>query len=154
MQKRPFVLLEILIAFMLVAICAIPLIEQPLWFFRKEVSSFEKLEKERLADWTFTEIKELLLKNEIPWDKLPSRGVTTAPFSLPPATLQIPGAKPKQIKRRFTLFCKGEKIGRNDEIFRILYVTVNLNDEIPAYEFRIPVQRIVEKKQEKGHSSL
>lgn len=149
MKKRPFVLLEILIAFMLVAICAIPLVRQPLWFFRKEVASFELIEKERMADWTFTEIKESLLKNEIPWDKIPAKGITTAPFRLPPATLQIPNCKKTPVKRSFTLLCKGEKPGRNDEIYRSLEIMVSLDDN--KYKFRIPVQRKVEKKEETGH---
>jgi hypothetical protein len=151
MKKRPFVLLEILIAFTLVAMCAVPLIRQPALFFRKQIDSFVLLEKERIADWTFTEIKEILLKNEIAWEKIPPKGLTSPPFKLAPASLQIPNCKKPPVKRSFTLHCTGEKPGRNEEIYRSLEINVKLdNDE---YKFRIPVQRIVENKKETGHTN-
>lgn len=151
MKKRSFILLEILIAFMLLAICAIPLVHQPIWFFNKEIESFEILEKERLADWTFTEIKELFLKNEIKWEKIPKHRETSPSFPLPPAYLQIPGHKPKRIERSFTLYGQGEKLGKQNEEYRMIYVTIQL-DKAP-YKFRTPMQRIVEKKLETEHTA-
>jgi arsenate reductase-like glutaredoxin family protein len=140
MKKRNFLLLEVLIAFSLITICAIPLIKQPLKFYREEIAKLEQIEKERIADWTFTEIKEILLKNEIPWKKLPDKGETTSPFHLPPSQIQIFGKTPKMIKRSFVLTGRGEKQGLNSEVYRQLGVYVFLNDE--KYTYRIPVQKL------------
>lgn len=140
MKKRTFLLLEILIAFLLVTACAIPLVHQPLKLYKKEMNYLVKMEQERLADWTFTEIKEILLKNEIPWEKIPAKGVKTGPFPLPPVTLEIPGCKPKVIKRHFTLTGKGEKAGSNNALFRQIWVCIFLNEE--EYGFRVPVQKL------------
>ena len=61
MQKRPFILLEVLVALTLVALCAIALISTPIRIYRSEMRLLEEGEGELLADWTFSEIKEQLL---------------------------------------------------------------------------------------------
>jgi hypothetical protein len=151
MKKSPFILLEVLMALTLVMICAVPLVKQPLQFFQKEILSMEQMEKERLADWTFSEIKEKLLKNEISWDKLPTLNQKTGPFKLEVATIEIPGFKPKKVERSFTFYGQGEKVGKNDELNRLLYIDVFLDKN--KYTFRLPVQKImnVEEKGESGH---
>jgi len=145
MKKRSFLLFEILIAFLLVALCAVPLVSQPLKMFRSEIKFFEQLERERLADWTFSEIKEILLKNEIPWEKIPAKGGKTPSFSLPSAATSIPGMSPKQVNRTFTLHCKGEKEGLHDEIYRLLYVEITFSPPLSkknSYTFRTTVQKL------------
>ena len=147
MKKRPFLLLEILLAFLLVVLCLVPLISQPLKLYKKDLVFLEELERERLADWTFTEIKEKLLKNEIPWKKIPQKGVLSAPFSLPSATLEIPGSSPKTIERTFTLFCRGEKEGLQEEIYRSIWIAIELNPKLrgkkkPPYRFRLTIQQL------------
>jgi len=144
MKKRTFLLLEILIAFLLVALCAVPLVSQPLKLYRSEIQFLERLERERLADWTFSEIKELFLKNEIPWTKIPPKGDKTAFFPLPPAKIEIPGCRPKSIDRTYTLQCKGEKEGLHDELYRLLWVEVQFSPPLPKtppYIFRMTVQK-------------
>lgn len=153
MRKRPFILLEILIALTLVILCAIPLIIQPIKAYRFEMKSLEEVEGERLADWTFSEIKEEMLKNSISWDKLPSLNETTGPFSLVDGTIQLPGREPKKIKRSFMLFGKGEKKGERGQAYRMLYVKIEfdpvLSPKQKIYTYRLPVQRI--PKEEKEH---
>lgn len=140
MKKRPFLLLEVLIALLLVILCAVPLVNQPLKLYKKEIKNLETMEMERLADWTFTEVKEILLKNEIPWKKIPAKAETTALFSLPPSTIQIPGCTPKKIERSFQLSGRGEKIGTGNATVRQLGVYIFLNEE--KYTFRLPVKKI------------
>ncbi len=145
MKKRSFLLFEVLIAFLLVALCAVPLVSQPLKLFRSEIKFFEQLERERLADWTFSEIKEMLLKNEIPWEKIPAKNTKTAPFALPSAQISIPGLSPKQVERTFTLRCKGEKEGLQDEIYRLLYIEITFSPPLSkksTYTFRTTVQKL------------
>lgn len=147
MRKRPFVLLEVLIALTLLMLCAIPLIVKPIRVYRSEMRVLEEGEGERLADWTFSEIKEMLAKNAIPWEKLPALKQTTEPFILSPLPIQVPGRVPKQIQRSFTLYGKGEKQGLHEEIYKMLYVKIRFEPELSrkkkkenAYLYRIAVQ--------------
>lgn len=141
MQKRSFVLLEILIAFSLVGLCIVPLVRQPLKLYKNEVEFLEKLELERLADWTFTEIKERLLKNEIPWDELPKKKKqTTSSYPLPPAIIEIPSCKTKEITRSFVLEMRGRKKGSKNRDILQIGVFVYLNKK--KYEFRLPIQKV------------
>lgn len=146
MKKRTFLLFEILIAFLLVVLCAVPLVSQPLKLYRSEMKFLEQLERERLADWTFSEIKEMLLKNEIRWEKIPAKGIKSPSFSLPSTQIHIPGCSPKQIQRTFTLHCKGEKEGLRDEIYRLLYIDISFSPPLSSkkthYTFRATVQKL------------
>lgn len=147
MKKRTFLLFEILIAFLLVTLCLVPLISQPLKLYRTDMIFLEELERERLADWTFTEVKEKLLKHEIPWEKLPSKGNKLNSISLPPSVIQIPGCTPKKIERSFVLSCRGEKIGLQDEIYRSIWITIDFSPNLlkkkkSSYKFRLTIQKI------------
>jgi len=141
MKKKPFLLLEVLLALTLVILCAVPLVRQPLKLYKNEMAYLEKMERERLADWTFTEIKEILLKNGIPWEKIPSKGIKTEALHLPSVVMEIPGCKTKVIERTFFLKGRGEKIGKENQIYRQIGVHVILNGY--EYEFRLPVQRLL-----------
>lgn len=112
----------------------------------------EEIEGERLAEWSFSEIKEKLLNNEIPWEKLPLKGEKTTSIPLPSMTIEIPGAKPKKIERSFSLHChkKGEKEGLKGEIYRMLDVKIEFTPRLSQnknlkeygdYSFRLIVQR-------------
>lgn len=140
MKKHSFLLLEILIGFTLVIYCIAPIVKNSISLYRGETTRLEKLELERLADWTFSEIKEMLLKNEIPWSKLPELNETTSPFTLPEKTIHLPGSSKKTISRTFTLFGKGEKPGKNNEEYRNLYINISLDDQ--KYTYRLPVQKL------------
>ena len=140
MKKRTFLLLEILIGLLLVITCIVPLVKQPLKYYKEEMECLERLELERLADWTFTEVKEILLKNEIPWEKIPKKKEQTAHFSLPSASIEIPGNKAKEVARSFMLTGRGEKTGSKGEMVRQLGVYIFLNER--KYQFRVPVRRV------------
>jgi hypothetical protein len=146
-SKRPFLLLEVLIALSLVTLCAIPLIVKPIRAYRSEIAHLEAIERERLADWTFSEIQEQLYKNAIPWERLPNFQRTTGPFSLNESTIHIPGIKPKQIGRSFTLYGQGEKQNNRREIFRMIYVTIEFQPPFAKknkiYTYRTIVKRIL-----------
>lgn len=140
MQKRTFLLMEILIALFLVSLCIIPLIGQPLRLAKNEFQKLELMEKERLADWIFSEVKEMFLKNEIPWEKIPELQKTTGPFFMPAVKIQFPGCKEKKIPCKFTLWGQGEKTGVNGEKYRHIYVRLFLEET--KYEFRLPIQKL------------
>lgn len=136
--------MEILIAFTLVALCIVPLVRNPFQWARNELKKLELLEQERIADWTFTEIHEMFLKNEIPWEKLPKRKETAGPFSLPDAKILLPGNKEKKVSRSFTLAGRGEKIGTGGQEYRQIYVNILMNGQ--TYTFRVPFQKVAVAK--------
>ncbi|OGN63741.1 MAG: hypothetical protein A3E80_01625 [Chlamydiae bacterium RIFCSPHIGHO2_12_FULL_49_9] len=152
MKKRPFVLLEVLLALFLVMIAIIPLVRQPFMLYRSEILLLEEMERERLADWTFSEIREQFLKGQIPWKKLPAKGEISSPFSLPKGSIHLPGLASKEVERSFTLRCIGEKKGTQGETYRSLNIAIEfnpaLNKKKKKYTFRLLVQ-----KMEIGHET-
>ncbi len=140
MKKRTFLLLEVLIAFTLATICVIPLVKQPIAFYKNEMKNLELMELERLADWSFTEVKEELLKNRIAWDEIPKKKALSRKFSLKDMRLQIPTCKDKRVERSFVLKGRGEKKGPHDEIYRIIGIHIFLNHH--EYQYRTLVQKL------------
>ncbi len=140
MKKRPFLLIESLIALSLLALCAVPLVKQPLLFYKDEMNFLTQMEIERLADWTFTEVKELLLKNELPWDEIPPQNQRTGPFPLSDGKIQIPGCKTKRVARSFSLRGKGEKTGANKNLYRQVYLEIEIDKK--KFEFRVPIEKV------------
>ena len=114
----------------------------------------EEMEGERLAEWSFSEVKEKLLNHEIPWSKLPSCGEKTQAFQLPSMTIEIPGALPKKIERSFSLRChkNGEKEGLKGEIYRMLHIDIYFTPRLSQkkkkakgrsdYSYRLVVQKL------------
>lgn len=63
-KKRSFLLIEIIIAFALITLLMVPLIRNPIYFFKSRIKSLEKLECERIADLTFLDLKLEIYKNK------------------------------------------------------------------------------------------
>ncbi len=144
MKKRPFVLLEVLIALLLVTLCIVPLLRGPILQYRMEIRAIERLEKQRVADWTFTEIQEQLLKNEIAWNDLPVKNKTTRRWELPPAQIQIPGCAPQWVSRFVSLKCELEKEGLKGEQYKRLCLRIYFSPKDKVNEgilFRLVVQK-------------
>ena len=144
MRKKNFLLIEILIAFALVSLCMVPLVSGPLKLHKLQTVQLIKMEKERLAEWTFCEIKEMFLKNEIPWSTIPPRGEKSMIMSISDGKVEIPGLEPRKITRKFFLTKRGEKEG-SSQIVRSVGVYVLLDKD--QYEFRIPI--FMKKKKNK-----
>lgn len=144
MKKRPFLLLEVCISLTLVSLCVLPLVRYPLQMFTKELAQLEVLEKERLANWAFSEVKEQFLKQEIPWKDIPALHEKTGPFLLPDMKLKLAGRPEKTFATYFTLYGKGQHDGRQGEEFRQIYVSIFLHEKghsLTRYEYRLPLQK-------------
>lgn len=157
MEKRPFLLLEVLISLALILVCIVPLVLRPLELFRSENRLLWEMERERLVDWTFSEIKEKLLKNEIPWKKLPSEKNQSVTFSLPDVTAFLPKGKQKKFHRTFSLKMKKEKEGLKGEVYRMLEVSIfftpTLSKKEKPFVFSVMVRKLfLEENQKEGHS--
>ena len=70
MKKRPFLLLELLIAIGLVSLAAVPLLSQPLLYMKQELKTLREVELQWHASAAFIETKVALSQNTIPWNLL------------------------------------------------------------------------------------
>ena len=137
--KRSFLLPEVLLA-IAVLVLFIPLIVRlPIEYYRSQVERLEAFERQRIADWTFSEIKEFFLKESIPWEELPGKKHEITRF-LSDANFLMPNFSVRPIHRQFSLKCTGEKHGPHGEIFRLYETTIFLGSN--KYKYRILMQRL------------
>lgn len=126
MKKRPSLLLEILLACALLTAAAGPLMRKPIQLYQQQMNALKEVEKQRLADLAFAEIKVALATHRIPWKKLPSKTAKQIVYRLPPANMNIPYCEAKPIQRRVLLKLRQEKINIRGEIVRLLDIEVQL----------------------------
>jgi hypothetical protein len=125
--KRPMLLLEILIAMSLVSLCIAPLIKGPLDMHRAEMSHLTRIEAGRIAAWTFTEIVEKILKNELRWEQLPKLGQESPAIILSDVPLKLPPLPAKStLARKFTLATLKEKRVKDGPIHRLIAVHLEI----------------------------
>lgn len=121
--------MEVLIAIALLSVFAPWLMRLPINHYKQQINRLESLERQRIADWTYSEVKELLIKQTIPWEQLPEFAQPPASHYLPPVQIHLPGFTPKTEKRSFTLQCIKEKEGKQGDIFRLYQLKVLLAGE-------------------------
>ena len=131
MARRNFLLLEILLSIAVIALFAPLLMRSVVGQYRRQTSRLEAFERRRIADWTFSEVKELLLKHGILWQQLPKKGEKPFVLSLSDVSIEIPQFASKKIPRRCTLKCKREKEGKQQEIYRIYELEVAFQKDPP-----------------------
>lgn len=139
-QKRPIFLLEILIAMSLVTLCIAPLMKAPILMHRKEMSHLQRIEASRVAAWTFTEIVEKILKNEVRWDTLPQLGSEGPTISLAPFELKLsPLPTPSSLPRKYSIKTLEEKIVPNGPTHRLLSIRIKVGKQ--KFTYRINVNK-------------
>ncbi len=79
-KRRPFLLLELLIALTLLSVCAFPLIYNPLHRLDKEIAALEKIEMARLAELVLADVKKQLYEHTIDLKKV---GTKTKKLQIP-----------------------------------------------------------------------
>ncbi len=126
-RRRSFILLEVMIAFAIVSLCAVPLMRQPILYYRAEIASLKQSELQRLADLAFAEVKESLFQQSVPWHKLPSKTTPGLIIPLADATLRLQLGPDETIARSCILKCQGEKRGKQGAIVRIYRAQIKLN---------------------------
>jgi len=136
-KKRSFLLLEVLIAISLLAVFAPWLMRLPIRQYKAQIRHLEELEKRRLADWTYSEVREMLFKRLIPWKRLPEYEQPAVKFPLPTIALHLPSLPAKSIKRTFSLRCKKEK-DRQGAIFRLYELKIAIEDA--TYDYLLVLQ--------------
>lgn len=71
-RKRHFLLLEVIIAFILIVMCIIPLISPHTFILIEQKKFIHKIEADHLVNLTYADIVERLYLNEIPWNRVVS----------------------------------------------------------------------------------
>ncbi len=135
-RKPSYMMLEIMIAIALVALCALPLAFSPLKALKKELELIERLEMERIADLSFVEIKERLLKNEIPWEELSTSKREKTSYKLSSLSFLIKGSGKRNVERGFRILCPHEKEGYSGIEYRHLLIKVELYLKKKPHEFQ------------------
>lgn len=113
--KRPYLLLELLIAFTIVSGCILPLVSNPLRFFRSEIRSLQRMELERLAEVSFASIKTSLYKNEIPWQDLVDDKYEESPYIKDRVCIPLGTKIKRDYERIITFKVKKHEEGRDLE---------------------------------------
>jgi len=149
-KKRPFILLEIMIAIALVALFTLPLTLNPTRLLIQEVKMLERMEAERIADLSFLEVKEKLLRQQIPWSELKEGKKKKYPLENQ-HFISLAGFKKKRVNGTFSLRVKNEKEGDGGTIYRHLIVTIELSlpavsekEKLPAFNYHLFAQKVKE----------
>lgn len=67
LRRRPIMLLEVLIAFALIVLCALPLIYPHVFILRSEKKFVSTVELDHFVNLLFVNMMQKLYQNEIPW---------------------------------------------------------------------------------------
>ena len=81
-RKQHAMLIEVLIAFTLVALCAIPLISPQVFFLKENKKSIYTIQLDHTVSLLYAEIIERMHKNEIPFEKIIENTEHHNPFEM------------------------------------------------------------------------
>jgi hypothetical protein len=139
MQKKPAVLLEILIALTLMILVLVPLIQKPMQFHKAEKERIQRIEASRIAAWTYSEIREKFMKGEFRWEEIPALTRESKIYELPSVPLLLPPVADKSVRRSFRLQTIREK-EHEGKISRLIAIEIKVDGHRTTYRL------IVEKK--------
>ena len=138
-NKRAFLLIEILVAFLIISMVTVPLIRNPIYFFKHQIKSLQKLECERIADLTFLDIKLESYKNNININDISILEPDAKKIFLKPYFLDT--FNKKMVKRSYKLYSrKKTKETLDGKIYKLVHVKIYLQPqdikEKDAYVYR------------------
>ena len=117
-QRRPIVLLEVMIALTLVILLVLPWVRAPIKLYRLEMEQLAQIENQRTADWIASEIKESLYNKEILWEKLPgNRSSVDCPI--------------KKVGCSCRLICRRETVTKQGTLQRLLEIRISFPSKKP-----------------------
>ena len=117
--KKPFILLELLIALTLVAIFGLPLIRTPLNGFQQERRLLSALEIERLANARFVEIRADIYSGEIPWGAFDHKA-SKMPFASKEISINLPHLSKTTFEEKTFIYSSYSKKGDDDKEYRLV----------------------------------
>lgn len=120
-KKHSLTLLECLIALFMITLIALPLAHQPAFFFQKEITALKELEKYRIAELSFLEIKN---KKSPPWENQRTQKKET----LPPLSIDLGPLGITPLKRTYTWTVARPK-KEKEETARLIRIDIYFNDK-------------------------
>ena len=144
MNKRPFVLIEVLISIALLALCAFPLISEPLFSQKTMRRKFFELELEREAEKIYYEI----LKTPLVFSEIPKKGSKNTKTSS--LEISIDGFGGKTYKTLSSLYhCTDEKKHTSDFYkihLQVCFIEGNDTKNPFEYKFEFVGKKVAKKK--------
>ena len=128
MKRRPYLLLEVVIALSLIALCAIPLLRPLFAASGREAAHVRALDNQLRAEQAFTEVRDLLYDNAIPWNALAKNRPSISTLNDCSFTIS-----------EKTKFRKRTNTGKEGATYRLLEITIHLDDD---YAFTLFAERI------------
>lgn len=134
--KRPFLLLEVLIALALVALCMLPLVYPHFWMVKKEKSAVQMIKEDAKVGLVYIHLLEKLYMNELPWERLLDG------LFYP---VQMDGNDNEKITYSFSEVLSKEEEGTGNS-HHLLKLQIRFEPNLPSdkprnYEFEIYVER-------------
>ncbi|MBM3200784.1 MAG: hypothetical protein FJZ56_00055 [Chlamydiae bacterium] len=117
-KQRPFVLIEILIAIALLALCLIPICSAPFRQYVKQIESLRKIELERISDLAYRDFLIYLAEHET-FDSLPLSKKQAKQSIFGPYTIVLGKEKTTLCNAKVSYFIKKPKKPENHAMLRI-----------------------------------
>ncbi len=80
MKKRTFLLIELIMALLLLSLCALPLIKLPFSALKKQTLDAEEIMLSLDSETSLASIKELFYQNTIPWKMIEAAATSSQPL--------------------------------------------------------------------------
>jgi len=140
--KRPFVLIEVLIAIALLALCAFPLISEPLFSQKAMRAKFFELELEREAEKIYYEV----LKTPLIFSEIPNKGSKSTKTSS--LELSIAGLGKKTYKTLSSIYHCAKETHKSDFYkihLEVCFIDGNDKDHPFKYKFEFVGKKVAKK---------
>lgn len=98
-RKRPFLLLEVLIAFFIVALCAIPLMAPQIFMVRSELSQAREVELDRAVNILFADLLEKFYEQGVNWETVGTKDLPKPALPLNTEVFDRLGYGPNYLQR-------------------------------------------------------
>lgn len=97
---------------------------------QSEMRHLEQVECDRIAAWTFTEIREKWLNGGVRWREIPGLEEEWSQWTnLPEMELELPPFPCRAMSRRFKLHTMSEKQESDGRVHRLVGVTIEVQHE-------------------------
>jgi hypothetical protein len=115
-NKRYSILLEVMIAFALVVLCALPLLYSHTYILREQQAFLQKIKLDHIVNLLYAQFYERLQTNEIPWESI----VDGTPRPIDPLTIkQLNNNQPLPFQGQYQLKIEKRKPKGKEEPFTL-----------------------------------
>jgi hypothetical protein len=132
-KRRPFILMEVLIAIALLALCLIPIASAPFRHYTKQTHALKQMELERLSDVVYRDFLKLL-PELTSFEALPTSRKDALRHEWGPYTFSIEGCGTYSYMAKCRFWIKAPE---NPEKYGLLRMEIRLADRLFTYDLFI-----------------